>query len=284
MSLIYNKEARNIFSSSSKTNFTLTEDRSCSCREFLLSLFRTDWAAVFDVKPIWSRPSSAASLVSSRPGVSSDTAVPAAWISKQQSNYSCHTWWLASAGAVFSFASSLAKLQQPINLERRQKKKHVAQTDEWGHLKIWWQINKSSITGVQDEGPPRASCGGWPTVSDAQSHDIMLGHLNYFLSQSQRRQSLPTEAAVDVQMLLPPVLPTALPASLGHKSHQLPGWEDPEAPAWGPRAKTSQPATKVTAVAWECDHYCKETRVFGNHSKNMHPCIPECIIYLSSSI
>lgn len=53
------------------------------------------------------------------------------------------------------------------------KKKHVAQTDEWGHLKIWWRINKSSITAVQDEGPPRASCGGWPTVSDAQSHEAV---------------------------------------------------------------------------------------------------------------
>lgn len=33
------------------------------------------------------------------------------------------------------------------------------------------------------------------------------------------------EAAVDVQMPLPAVLPTCLPARPGHKSHQFPGWE-----------------------------------------------------------
>lgn len=94
------------------------------------------------------------------------------------------------------------QLQQPVNLERRQKKKkkHVAQTDEWGHLKIWWQINKSSITRVQDEGPPRASCGGWPTVSDAQSHEaVALTHSATLIISSakvkggkvcQRRQRL----------------------------------------------------------------------------------------------
>lgn len=136
---------------------------------------------------------------------------------------------------------------------------------------IWWPVNKSSIARVQDEGPPLASRGGWPTVSDAPSS------LNHFLSQSQRQQSLPERQRLMYRCLY---LLSFQPLCQrpGHKSHQFPGWDDPGALELRPPSQ-KLPQTKVTAASWEWDHYWKERRVFGVFSKNIHTGIPGCVIY-----
>lgn len=50
---------------------------------------------------------------------------------------------------------------------------------------------------------------------------------------------------------------------------------EPKPPSLQPKSQLWLGSVIITA---------KEARVFGNLSKNIHPCIPECIIYLSSSI
>lgn len=174
-----------------------------------------------------------------------------------------------SERSLFKFSSSLAKPQwNPINLERRQISMWHKQMNEG----IWWPVNKSSIARVQDEGPPLASCGGWPTVSDAPSS------LNHFLSQSQRQQSLPERQRLmyrclyllSFQPLCQLVRDIKVISSLG---------ETTQGPSsWGPPSQ-NQPQTKVTAASWEWDHYWKERRVFGVFSKNIHAGIPGCVIY-----
>lgn len=79
-------------------------------------------------------------------------------------------------------------------------------------------------------------------------------------------------------MPLPSVLPTSLPARPGHKSHRFPGWDDPGALEWRPLSQ-NLPQSKVAAASWGWDHYCRERRVFGVFSKNIHAGIPGWVIY-----
>lgn len=138
---------------------------------------------------------------------------------------------------------------------------------------IWWPVNKSSIARVQAEGPPLASCGGWPTVSDAPSS------LNHFLSQSQRQQSLPERQRLmyrclyllSFQPLCQLVRDIKVISSLG---------ETTQGPSsWGPRARTCRKPKSQLLLGSEIITEKKGESLVSFLKKNIHAGIPGCVIY-----